>query len=102
MILQFSLEDEIPFEAIKQIGERVLEYAQQSVPIKTGKLFSSLKVEIDEALQSVTIGSDLDYSVYVELGTSKMAAHPYLVPALFQALSEYDSEIPALVEDMTS
>jgi hypothetical protein len=49
---------------------------------------------IDQSTKSVLIGSDLDYSVYVELGTSKMQAHPSLMPALLQALNEFKQKFP--------
>lgn len=95
--LSLRLEKDIPFEIIVRMGERILAYAQEIVPVRTGKLKASLKMEIDEAAKTVRIGSDLDYSVYVELGTSRMQAQPYLIPSLFQVLNEFDSEIQGLI-----
>ncbi len=57
-----------------------LQSAQQLVPVKTGALHDSLHSEQDGTTGAY--GSDLDYSVFVEMGTFKMAAQPYLMPSL--------------------
>ena len=36
------------------------------------------------------VGSDVEYAVYVEYGTSKMKAQPYLRPAVNQTMREAD------------
>lgn len=49
-----------------------------------GRLRSSLTWELAtdaDGLMAV-VGTDVEYAPYVELGTSKMAAQPYLLPAL--------------------
>jgi hypothetical protein len=37
------------------------------------------------------VGTDVEYSIYVEFGTSKMAAQPYLRPAIEEARRNADS-----------
>jgi hypothetical protein len=37
------------------------------------------------------VGTNVEYSVYVEYGTSEQRAQPYLRPALEQALREFDT-----------
>jgi len=37
------------------------------------------------------VGTDVEYSVYVEFGTSEQQAQPYLRPALRQAMREADT-----------
>lgn len=62
--------------------------AKQIVPVDTGALRSSIGTDITREGAgrgySVTaeVGSPLDYAVYVELGTSRMAPYAYLGPSL--------------------
>lgn len=49
-----------------------------------GRLRSSITNEmgVDALGLAAVVGTDVEYAAYVELGTSKMAAKPYLLPAL--------------------
>lgn len=66
--------------ALNDVGELVLNNAIALVPIQTGNLMRSLgyKVIGDE----VHIGTDVEYAPYVEYGTWKQEAQPYLVPSV--------------------
>jgi HK97 gp10 family phage protein len=65
-------------------GRIVQAQAKQIVPVDTGALQESIVVESDTDSRGpvVYVGSHLPYAIYVELGTSRMAAQPYLRPAL--------------------
>lgn len=54
---------------------------------RTGRLRNSLSHTTDS--DSAYIGTNVEYAAYVELGTSKMAAKPYLKPAVQNHTSEY-------------
>ena len=54
---------------------------------RTGRLRNSLSHTTDA--DSAYIGSNVEYAAYVEMGTSKMAARPYLKPAVQNHISEY-------------
>lgn len=58
--------------------------AKQLCPVDTGRLRSSITNEIGQDGDGLmaTIGTNVEYAPYVELGTSKMAAQPFLLPAL--------------------
>ena len=60
--------------------------AKLLAPVDTGTLRNSISDEIEKSENTITgvSGTNIEYAVYQELGTSKMAAHPYLGPS-FQA-----------------
>ena len=57
-----------------------VEAARRYVPVDTGALRDSIRSEQDGS--EGEYGSDLEYSIYVEMGTSKMSAQPYLRPSI--------------------
>ena len=59
--------------------------ASELSPVDTGNLKGSLNYAVDmqdEDGPAAHIGTNTEYAPYVEMGTSKMAAQPYLRPAL--------------------
>lgn len=60
-------------------------HAKRLAPYRTGDLRSSIQSTVDFAPGRrvvAIVGSPLEYAGYVEYGTSRMAAQPYLRPAL--------------------
>ena len=49
-------------------------------PVDTGELQKSITSEVSGT--TGTVGTNKEYAMYVEFGTYKMEAQPYLVPAL--------------------
>ena len=66
--------------AIAAGAEAVKERAQSVCPVDTGALRDSIAVSQDGTVAEIS--ANTDYAAYVEFGTSKMAAQPYLVPSL--------------------
>jgi len=66
--------------------------AKENVPVRTGNLKNSISHTVDGF--TAEIGPTASYGSYVELGTSRMAPQPYLIPAaeevqpLFEAALE--------------
>lgn len=74
-------------EVAKDLQRRALQVdgaAKRLCPVDTGRLRSSITNEIgqDGGGLVALIGTNVEYAPYVELGTSKMAAQPFLLPAL--------------------
>lgn len=74
-------------EVARDLQRRALQVdraAKRNCPVDTGRLRSSITNEIGTDAQGLvaTIGTNVEYAPYVELGTSKMAAQPFLLPAL--------------------
>jgi len=63
------------------LGEAVATDARSNAPVDTGNLKSN--INMSAAPDEVTITAEASYSAYVELGTSKSPAQPYLKPALY-------------------
>lgn len=61
-------------------GQIVRDEAKAVCPVDTGELRRSISSSA-QGLTS-TIGTNKEYAMYVEFGTCKMAAQPYLVPSL--------------------
>lgn len=64
----------------------VEQLAKQFVPVDTGDLM--LSIHWKKTDWGWIVGSKLDYASFVELGTRKMPAQPYLRPAAKQAFSQ--------------
>jgi HK97 gp10 family phage protein len=82
------------FEALKtlagknvtlQLAEAIAKAAKENAPVDTGKLRDSIEVKSDG---EVRIEVGVEYGVAVEYGTYKMAAQPYLRPAIDSAKVE--------------
>ena len=74
--------------ALEIIGGKAETYAKMMCPVDTGNLRNSIThAQYDEDTE--VIGTNVEYAPYVELGTSKMSARPYLRPAAENHAEEY-------------
>ena len=74
--------------ALEKIGLTAEGYAKKKCPVDTGRLRNSITHQSD-GKESVYIGTDVEYGPYVELGTHKQAAQPFLRPAAENHASTY-------------
>lgn len=84
---------------IRLVAATISRRAKQYCPVKTGTLRRSIrhKVTTEEARVSAGgefpgVGSPVKYAGYVELGTHKQAAQPYLRPAV-ESFSTLDLKV---------
>ena len=77
-------------KALRNAAEPVLKDAKANVPVRTGKLKKGLKVtnvKKKEGVKYILVGvdrgdnSEIFYGKFIEFGTSKMSARPFLQPA---------------------
>lgn len=76
-------------KALMIIGMTAERYAVEACPKDTGRLANSITHQVGD--KEVTISTNVEYSVYVELGTSKQKPQPYLAPAVVNHLDEYSA-----------
>ena len=78
-----------------EAGARIVEtHAKVYAPVDTGTLQGSIEVENPVTPELAKISPATDYAEHVEFGTSRMAAQPYMRPALDQ----HEAEIIGAVE----
>jgi len=65
--------------------------ARQLVPVRTGYLRSTIYAKISEWVAE--IGAEATYGLFVEFGTRRMRAQPYLYPAIQQHLPRLEQII---------
>jgi len=69
---------------VSKAGALVEGSAKMIVPVDTGTLKRSISGRTEKTSDGAqaTVGTNVEYAAYVELGTSRQAAEPYLHPAL--------------------
>lgn len=90
------------YEVAEENKEKVVRVAKQKAPVDTGRLRDSIYGRVKKNGNDVVIliGSDVHYAVYVEMGTSKMRAQPYIRPAFEEVAPEYREDLAQSIADM--
>ena len=79
--------------AKREITRAVYDTPESPSYVRTGRLRNSLTHSVEMNEKAVYIGSAVEYAAYVELGTSRMRARPYLRPAVENYTDEYKNLI---------
>lgn len=82
---------------VRASAERLKKSAQGKAPHRTGALAQSIGVDLYGDGRSVgltaVVGPSVRYGLFVERGTSKMAAQPFMAPA-------FEEESPRFADDL--
>lgn len=75
---------------MRNLGDAIAKRMQRLVPKRTWALHDTIDTETTANGGTVSTvvgagGGDVDYAMHVERGTSRMAAQPYMRPALLQS-----------------
>lgn len=90
------LKQQAPFVAkriVKASAIRIEKRAKQLVPVDTGRLKRSIEVQTEKQGFVQRVISDVPYAPYVEFGTRKMHAQPFLTPAAEEERPKYLAEV---------
>jgi len=95
-----ALEEEV-HNVVENVGDNMVSYAHGIVPVRTGNLMASIFADVDEDNLSVTLGATADYASFIEYGTVKMRAQPFLQPAADVGTEEMNARIEeAIIQRM--
>ena len=75
--------------ALEEIGLAAEGYAKRACPVDTGNLRNSITHAVESAEDAVYVGTNVEYAPYVEMGTRRTAAQPFLRPAATEHGSTY-------------
>ena len=81
--------DEAVARALEAIGIQAEGDVAMITPKDTGRLQASITHETRPDEEAVYIGTNVEYAAYVEYGTKKMEAQPYLRPGIQNNLDTY-------------
>lgn len=84
-----TIGDEVVDAVFSEIEATALEIeteAKLNCPVDTGNLRASIKAIMDRKAFAAGVFTPVEYAPYVEFGTSRQQAHPYLYPAYFAGI----------------
>lgn len=81
--------------ALIRFGLRAEQLSSDLCPVDTGRLKGSIASTVDGDM--AVCGTNVEYAMYVEMGTSKAAAQPFLRPA-----AKKKSDYAAILKDELS
>lgn len=91
-----SIENEVQAcveRALEMIGLQAEKHAKEALTkqgaVDTGRLRNSVTHQVIMLLDAVAVGTSVEYAPYIEFGTYKMGARPYIKPAVENYLNEY-------------
>lgn len=85
--------------ALEEIGLAAEGYAKRACPVDTGNLRNSITHAVVSAEDAVYVGTDVEYAPYVEMGTRRTAAQPFLRPAATEHGPTYRSILRRNLEE---
>lgn len=85
-------------QAIAKTALDVERIAKTRVPVDTGATRESITARIDRSALSATIGPTTYYAPFLEFGTRRMAARPFMGPALEAVKPGYVAAMERIAE----
>jgi HK97 gp10 family phage protein len=85
-------------QAVRKAAFDIEAGAKQRAPVDTGALKGSIKAEMINDLNAEIVAGK-DYAIYQELGTHKMAAHPFMGPAAEALREPFLTVMKRIVDD---
>lgn len=81
---------------VNATGKIIEGRAKVRAPVDTGALRNSIESDM-VAEFTAWVGPSVEYAIYQEFGTYKMAAHPFLVPAVEETAAEFETALAKVI-----
>lgn len=86
--------------AVRKASYDLEAHAKAVVPVDTGNLKNSIRSWFSADGLTAYVGTHVEYAPYVEFGTRKMAARPYLRPAAEAVRSPFIQAVEAALREL--
>lgn len=90
------------YQAVRDTLKEVRRTAKELVPVRTGDLRGSIGFRSSRKDMSGFVFASMPYALFVEEGTSRMEAQPYLRPALEQHEPYLGERTQELMDDLAN
>lgn len=97
--VRILVNDEIK-RVVTETADRVVTESKKIVPVDTGRLRDSIHSKVMDEGFTAHVIADTPYAAYVEFGTSRMSAQPYLTPSLELVKPFYIEELKRAIEKL--
>lgn len=98
-----EIAEKLPREAsavVRKTAFDIETWAKSVVPVDTGALKNSINTDIEDGGLSAEVKTNMEYCEFVELGTYKMAAQPYMIPAAERNAPHFQAAVKALLRQL--
>ena len=85
-------------DIVRKVAFRAQGHMKMLAAVDTGAMRNSIDTEFLNDGFTAHVGPHVEYAIYQEFGTHKMAAHPFVVPGLEKACRDYDDLVKELFE----
>lgn len=82
-------------QAVTQNALEMEAKAKNLVPVDTGHLRRSISTEVKETSNSISaeVGTNVEYGIYVEFGTSTQPEQPFMNPAFQSQKTQFEKDM---------
>jgi HK97 gp10 family phage protein len=85
---------------IHRAGFDIEARAKAKVPVLTGTLRRSITTQLENDGMTAVVGPSVEYGIYVEFGTRRMGARPYMRPAAEAVYPQFTDNVKALLRGL--
>lgn len=86
--------------SINQNAHEMEGQAKMLAPVDTGNLRRSIHTELKDGGMIAEVGTNISYAPFVEFGTSRQSAQPYMNPAFVRTSKTFESDINKIVRSL--
>lgn len=86
-------------KVVMQAGYKTERDAKTLAPVETGTLRRSIHMDLKDAL-TAEVGTNIEYATFVEFGTVKMPAQPFMTPAYHKNRDDFVKKMADLGGDL--
>lgn len=82
-------------QSVKQNALEMEAKAKMLAPVDTGNMRRNINTSVQESSDSISaeVSSNAEYSIYVEYGTSKQQAQPFMHPAFVSQKTQFETDM---------